>query len=247
MAKDKVYLSFQTAVADIPDGATIMIGGFGGIGGIPQYLILALRNQGAKDLTIIHNTGGFGLSEIGYSTGYAVPRDIEFNDHAALIFNKQVKKVIASYPFPPSPSLKSPFKEQYLAKQMDMEIVPQGTLGERIRAGGAGIGAFYTPTRVGTPVAEGKEKKVINGKEYILEYGLTADYALIHAHIADRLGNLVYRGTARTFNPIMATAVKITIVEVDKIVETGNLDPEIIITPFVYVDRIIEIPKGGGK
>jgi len=247
MISGKVYPSFEEAVADIPHGATIMIGGFGGVGGMPQNLIMALRNQGAKNLTIIHNTGGFGFSEIGYSVGYAVPRDIEFNDHAALIANKQVKKVIASYPFPPAPTLNSPFKEQYLAGEIELEIVPQGTLAERIRAGGAGIPAFYTATGVGTLIESGKEKRIINGKEYILEYALNADYALVRAHKADTMGNLVYRGTARTFNPVVATAATTTIVEVDEIVEPGALDPEHIITPFVYVDRIVEIPKGGGN
>ncbi|MBL7208981.1 MAG: CoA transferase subunit A [Dehalococcoidia bacterium] len=241
MINEKVYPSFEAAVADIPDGATIMVGGFGGPAGIPQNLVVALRDQGAKDLTIIHNTGGFGLSGIGY----AAPGDVTYSDHSVLIANRQVKKVYASYPFPPPPSASSPFKEQYLVGEVELEIVPQGTLAERIRAGGAGIGAFYTPTGVGTEVAEGKEQKVINGKIHILEYVLKADYALIRAHKADTMGNLVYRGTARTFNPVMATAATITIAEVDEIVEPGALDPEHIITPFVYVDRIVEIPKEG--
>ena len=241
MARDKVYPSFEAAVCDIPDGATIMVGGFGGPAGIPQNLIGALRDQGTKNLTIIHNTGGFGLSGIGY----AAPKDVSYDDHSILIANKQVKKVIAAYPFPPSPSASSPFKEQYLAGDVELEIVPQGTLAERIRAGGAGIGAFYVRTGVGTKVAKGKEQRVINSRKYILEYGLTADYALIRAYKADTLGNLIYRGTARTFNPIMATAAKTTIVEVDEIVQPGDIDPEYVITPFAYVDRIVKIPREG--
>jgi 3-oxoadipate CoA-transferase alpha subunit len=243
MADDKVYPSFEAAVADIPDGATIMVGGFGGTAGIPQNLIVALRNQGARDLTIIHNTAGFGLSGIGY----AAPKGVRYNDHAILIANKQVTKVIAAYPFPPYPTQTSPFKEQYQAGNIELEIVPQGTLAERIRAGGSGIGAFYTRTGVGTSVAHGKEKRVIDGEDYILEQALKADYALIRAHKADTIGNLVYRGTARTFNPVMATAATITIVEVDDIVEVGALDPEHIITPFVYVNRIVQIEEGAGN
>lgn len=243
MARNKVYSSFAAAVADVPDGATIMVGGFGGPAGIPLHLIEALRNQGARNLTIIHNTGGFGLSGLGY----AAPKGATFNDHAILIANRQVKKVIASFPFPPSPSVSSPCKEQYQAGELEVEMVPQGTLAERIRAGGAGIGGFYTRTGVGTQVERGKEKRAINGEEYLLEYALKADYALIHAHKADTLGNLVYRGTTRSFNPIMATAAAVTIAEIDEIVDPGALDPEHVITPFVYVDRIVEIPKVEGR
>jgi len=241
MARNKVYPTFESAVADISDGSTILIGGFGGPAGIPQNLIVALRDQGAKNLTIVHNTAGFGLSTIGY----AAPKDVIYNDHAILIENRQVKKVYASYPFPPSPTARSPFKEQYLAGEIELEIVPQGTLAERIRAGGAGIGAFFTPTGVGTEVGEGKETRIIDGKKQILEYAIRGDYALVRAHKTDTMGNLIYRGTARTFNPVMATAATVTIVEVDEIVEPGELDPEHIITPFVYVDRIVKIPKEG--
>lgn len=238
MQRDKVYSSFKAAVADIPDGASIMVGGFGGAAGVPQNLIRALRDQGAKNLTIIHNNGGFGIGNVGYASAG------DFDDHSILVANRQVKKVLCSYPFPPALDRSTPFKEQYLAKEVEMEIMPQGTLAERIRAGGAGIPAFYTPTGVGTPVEQGKEKRVINGREYILEYALKADYALVRAYKADRLGNLVYRGTARTFNPVMATAARITIAEVDEIVKPGAIDPEHVITPFVYVDRIVKIPKG---
>jgi 3-oxoadipate CoA-transferase alpha subunit len=243
LASKKIFPSFEVAVADITDGATVMIGGFGGPAGMPQNLIRALRDQGAGNLTIIHNTGGFGLSGIGY----AAPKDVTYDDHAVLFANRQGRKLCASYPFPPSPSASSPFKEQYLAGDVELEIVPQGTLAERIRAGGAGIGAFYTRTGVGTDVEKDKETRLINGKPHVLEYGMTADYALIWAHQADTLGNLVYRGTARTFNPIMATAAAVTIVEVDEIVAAGDLDPENVITPFVYVDRIVQIPKEAGK
>ncbi|MBE0479568.1 MAG: CoA transferase subunit A [Dehalococcoidia bacterium] len=236
---NKVYESFKTAVADIPDGSTVMVGGFGGPAGIPQNLIMALRDQGARNLTLIHNTGGFGLSGIGY----AAPRDVVYSDHSILIENGQVSKVYCSFPFPPPPKANSPFKEQYLAGQIDLEIVPQGTLAERIRAGGAGIGAFYTRTGAGTEVEKGKETKIINGKRHVLEYALKADYALVRAYKADTLGNLIFRGTARTFNPIMATAAEITIAEVDVIVQPGEIDPECVVTPFAYVDRIVQIPR----
>lgn len=243
LKSDKTYPGFGKAVEDIPDGATVMIGGFGGPAGMPQNLIRALRDRGTRDLTVIHNTGGFGLSGIGY----AAPKDVAYDDHAILFENKQVKKLYASYPFPPAPSANSPCKEQFLAGDLDLEIVPQGTLAERIRAGGAGIGAFFTRTGVGTDVEKGKEKKVINGYPHILEHALKADFALVRAHKADTLGNLVYLGTARTFNPVVATAGTITIVEVDEIVEAGAIDPEHVITPFVYVDRIVEISKEAGR
>lgn len=239
LASEKIFPSFQSAVADITDGSTVMIGGFGGPAGMPQNLIRALRDQGAKDLTVIHNTGGFGLSGIGY----AAPRDVTYDDHAILFANGQVKKLYASYPFPPAPSASSPCKEQFLSNELELEIVPQGTLAERIRAGGAGIGAFYTRTGAGTKVEEGKERKIINSEPHILEYALNADYSLVRAHKADTLGNLVFLGTARTFNPIVATAGTVTIVEVDEIVEAGTIDPEHVITPFVYVNRIVEIPR----
>ena len=237
MPKEKVYLSFAEAVADIPDGATVMIDGFGGAGGMPEYLILALRDQGAKNLTIIGNTTGLGGT-------FGVTPGCRYIDPSILAENRQVKKAIASYPFSPSPSRPTVFEKQCLAGEAELELVPQGTLAERIRAAGAGIEGFYTPTGAGTVIEEGKEKRVIAGKECLLELPLRADYALIRAHKADGMGNLVFRGTSRSFNAIMATAARITIVEVDEIVEPGELDPEAIVTPGIYVDRIVKRAKG---
>jgi 3-oxoacid CoA-transferase A subunit len=222
-------------VADIFDGATIMVGGFGSFGGLPINLIVALADHGAKNLTVIANMGGVGfeLSKRIKPGGY--------QDLGILFERGLVKKFIGSVPalggMPPD----SPLEKQYNAGKVEVELVPQGTLAERIRCGSGGIGGFYTTVGVGTAIENGKEIKVINGKEYILELPLTADFALIKAHQADTLGNLVYRKTARCFNPVMATAAKITIAEVDKLVQVGLLDPEIIVTPHVYVHRIVEI------
>ncbi len=217
---DKCINSISAAVADIPDGASIMIGGFGEAGS-PTELIHALIDQGAKDLTIINNNTGNG--EIGL---------------AALIGNGQVAKMICSYP---RSSHSTVFPELYRAGKIALEIVPQGTLAERIRAGGAGIPAFYTATTVGTILAEGKETRVIDGREYVLEFGLKADYALIKCETADRKGNLLYNKTARNFNPIMCTAAETTIVQARNIVEAGDIDPETVVTPNVYVDRIVKV------
>jgi len=231
MPINKVCNSLAEAVADVKDGSTIMIGGFAGPGGLPKNLIVALRDQGAKDLTIIANsTGGAGLAR-GYS------------DTSILAENGQIKKAIVSVMFDPNPLGSRAFEEQYRAGEVALELVPQGTLAERIRAGGVGIGGFYTRAGVGTMVEEGKERKVINGNTYILETPLTADYAIIRAYRADRMGNLVYRGTARNFNPVMAPAARITIAEVDEIVEAGDLDPEVIVTQGIFVNRIVEIKK----
>ena len=217
---DKCINSISAAVADIPDGASIMIGGFGEAGS-PTELIHALIDQGAKDLTIINNNTGNG--EIGL---------------AALIGNGQVAKMICSYP---RSSHSKVFPVLYRAGKIELEIVPQGTLAERIRAGGAGIPAFYTATTVGTILAEGKETRIINGREYVLEFGLKADYALIKCETADRKGNLIYNKTARNFNPIMCTAAQTTIVQARNVVEAGDIDPETVVTPNVYVDRIVKV------
>lgn len=219
---DKRVLTVASAIADIPDGAVIMVGGFGEAGS-PTELIHALIDQGAKDLTIINNNTGNG--EVGL---------------AALIGAGQVKKMICSYP---RSSHSKVFPELYRAGRIALEIVPQGTLAERIRAGGAGIPAFYTATTVGTPLAEGKEIRNIDGRDYVLEYGLTADYALIKAEKADAKGNLIYNKTARNFNPIMCTAAKVTIVQTRELVEVGDLDPEHIVTPNIYVNRVVEVAK----
>jgi len=231
---NKVVETFEQAVADVPDGAVIMLGNFAGPGGTPFYLIRALCKQGAKDLTIIANTaGGIGLT-------------LDYDDHRILFENRQVKKVIASFPFSTSASRPSPAEKQILAGEVELEILPQGTLAERIRAGGAGIPAFYTPTGFGTVIEDGKEARDFDGRPYLLEHALKADYALVRAYKADMMGNLIYRGTQRQFNPVMATAAKVTIAEVDEIVETGELDPEVIVTPGIFVDRIVKVIEDPG-
>lgn len=237
MAIDKSVPSFDEAVADIPDGATLMIDGFAGPGGTAQNLIRALRDHGAKELTIISNTAGLA-SVIGFGT---LPGDRPV-DIGILVDNAQVKKVVASFPVSPSPSRPTSFEQAYREGKVDLELVPQGTLAERIRAGGAGIPAFYTPTAVGTLLAEGKESRRFGDRDYLLETALTADFALLRAHKADTLGNVVYRGTSRNFNGVMATAARVTIVEVDEIVEPGGLDGGDIHTPGIYVNRIVQIP-----
>ncbi len=236
MAIDKVAKSFSEAVSDIPDGAMLMIDGFAGPGGTPQNLIRALRDHGARELTIISNTAGLA-SVIGFGT---IPGTSPI-DIGVLIDNEQVKKVIASYPVSPSPSRPTSFERAYREGKVDLEVVPQGTLAERIRAGGAGIPAFYTPTSVGTLLAEGKETREFDGREYVMEMGITADFALLRAHVADTLGNVTYRGTSRNFNAVMATAARVTVLEVDEIVEPGALDANSIHTPGIYVKRIAVI------
>ncbi len=233
----KVVDSFATAVADIPDGAWLMIDGFAGPGGTPQNLIAALRDHGARDLTIVSNTAGLA-SVIGFGT-IAGDRPV---DIGVLVDNEQIRKVIASFPVSPSPSRPTSFEKAYLEGKVDLEVVPQGTLAERIRAGGAGIPAFYTPTGAGTLMAEGKEVREFDGREHLLEYALKADFALLRGHRADTSGNTVYRGTSRNFNAMMATAAAVTILEVDEVVEVGDLDPEGIHTPGIFVDRVVEIP-----
>lgn len=236
MAFDKVVNSFDEAVSDIPDGATLMIDGFAGPGGTPQNLIRALRDHGARDLTIVSNTAGLA-SVIGFGT---IPGTRPI-DIGILIDNEQVGKVIASYPVSPSPSRPTPFERAYREGKVDLEVVPQGTLAERIRAGGAGIPAFYTPTSVGTLLAEGKETREFDGREHVMELGISADFALLRANVADTLGNVVYRGTSRNFNAVMATAARVTVMEVDEIVEPGALDANSIHTPGIYVNRIVAI------
>lgn len=213
----QIYTSYTDVVADIEDGATIMVGGFG-LCGIPENLIQALVNKGVKDLTIISNNCGvddFGLG--------------------LLLKNKQIKKMIGSYV-----GENKTFEQQVIDGTIEVALTPQGTLAEKIRAGGAGIPAFYTPAGVGTPIAEGKEVRTFNGKEYLLEEALTADFSFVRALKGDTMGNLVYNKTARNFNPIIATAGAITIAEVEEIVEVGELAPENIHTPSVYVQRIIQ-------
>jgi 3-oxoadipate CoA-transferase alpha subunit len=219
---DKTVRSVGDAVADIPDGATVMIGGFG-TAGMPAELIDALIAQGARDLTIVNNNAGNG--DMGL---------------ALLLKHKRVRKIICSFP---RQTDSWHFDELYLAKQIELELVPQGNLAERIRAAGAGIGAFFTPTGYGTLLAEGKETREINGKHYVLEYPIHADFALIKAYKGDRWGNLVYRKTARNFGPIMASAAKTTVAQVREIVELGDVDPEAVVTPGIFVQRIVEVPE----
>ena len=236
--KTKVFPGFHEAVADIPDGATIMIGGFGHAVDKPQNLIRALRDHGAKRLTMIVNgagvSGSLGIGSLGGKP---------FIDEEILLENRQIKKAICSVPASLVMSKPGAFEKQYLAGEAELEYVPQGTLAERIRAGGAGLGGFYTPTGVGTLVEKDKEKRIIDGEEMLLEFALRADYALIKAHRADKMGNLVYLGIMRSFNAVMATAAKVVIVEAEQIVDTGELDPEIIVTPGIFVDRIVEMPN----
>lgn len=234
MAINKIFSSFKEAVADIKDGSTIFIGNFAGPGGTPFFLIKALHEQGARDLTIVANTaGGTGLT-------------LEYDDHQILFKSRQVKKVIASFPFSTSPKRPSEAEKQILAGEVELEMVPQGTLAERIRAGGAGIAAFYTPTGPGTIIEEGKEKRYFNGKPHLLEHGLRADYALVRAWKADTFGNLIFRGTQRQFNSIMAMAANVTIAEVDDIVRPGEINPNAVVVPGIYVKRIVKVVEDPG-
>lgn len=239
MSINKVKNSYEEAIEAIFDEALIMIDGFGGPGGMPSGLIWALRNKGVRNLTIIGNC--MGLPETIRKE--RVPPH-GYVDCGVLFENKQVKKAVAAFPVSTAISFPvSPFEEQFIAGEVELEIVPQGTLAERIRAGGAGIGGFYVQTGTGADFEKGKEKRIINGKEHILEFPLRADFALIRAYKADPRGNLVYRGTSRSFNPLMAMAAKITIVEVEEIVELGELGAEAVDTPGIYVSRVVLTPK----
>jgi 3-oxoadipate CoA-transferase alpha subunit len=218
---DKTLASVDAAVADVRDGATVMIGGFGNAG-MPAELIDALIRQGARDLTVVNNNAG------NADTGLA-----------ALLKMKRVRKIICSFPRQTDSWV---FDALYRAGEIELELVPQGNLAERIRAAGAGIGAFFTPTGYGTPLAQDKETRRIDGRDYVLEYPIKADYALIKADRADRWGNLVYRKTARNFGPIMASAAKCTVVQVREIVPLGGLDPEAVVTPGIFVHRVVAVP-----
>lgn len=217
---DKTVPDVESALAGIPDGATILIGGFGRAGQ-PVELIDALIAQGATGLTIVSNNAGNG--DVGL---------------AALLAEKRVRRIICSFPRQADSWV---FDGLYRAGEIELEVVPQGNLAERIRAAGAGVGAFFSPTGVGTLLAEGKEERLIDGRRYVLEYPIRADVALISARAGDRWGNLVYRETARNFGPIMATAATTTIAQVDEIVPLGTLDPEAVVTPGIFVDRIVAV------
>lgn len=235
MPINKIMASFDEAVADIPDGATIMIGGFGTVASTPTCLLEALARKGVKNITTVSNTTGFG-SDVWKLLGFKFAEDMDI-----LVRNGLVKKAIVAAPV--STIYQNTFEKLLRAGKVEVDMVPQGTLAERIRAAKAGLGGVYVPTGVGTIVEKGKEKKVINGKTYLLELPIHADFALIKAHKGDRWGNLVYRRTSRTFNATMAGAAKVTIAEVDEVVELGDLDPEAIVTPGIYVDRVIARPK----
>jgi 3-oxoadipate CoA-transferase, alpha subunit len=217
---DKIVANPEAALTDVPDGATVMIGGFGNAG-MPAALIEALIAQGARELTIVNNNAGNG------DTGLA-----------ALIGAKRVRRILCSFP---RQADSWHFDKLYRAGEIELELVPQGTLAERIRAAGAGIGAFYTPTAYGTKLAEGKETRRIGERDYVLEFPIHADYAIIKADRADRWGNLTYRKTARNFAPLMAAAARCTVVQVRETVELGALDPEVIVTPGIFVQRVVRI------
>ncbi len=219
---DKTCTTLAASVSDVFDGATVLIGGFGESGS-PLELIHALIDQGASELTVVNNNAGNG--HIGL---------------AALIAAGRVRKMICSYP---RSSHSEVFPDLYRTGRIELELVPQGTLAERIRAGGAGIPAFYTPTGVGTPLAEGKEVRVFDGRRYVLEHGLRGDFALVRAELADRFGNLTYNKAARNFGPIMSMAAETTIVQARQLVEAGRIDPEVVVTPGIFVDRVIEVPE----
>ena len=214
---DKVVPGADEVVAHIPDGATLMVGGFG-LCGVPEDLIQALHRRGTRNLTIISNNAGVDQFGLGI-----------------LLHSRQIKKMISSYV-----GENREFERQFLAGELELELVPQGTFSERIRAGGAGIGGFFTPTGYGTVVAEGKETREINGRHYVFEMPLIADFAFVKAHKGDRVGNLAYRRTARNFNPMMATAARVTIAEVEHLVEPGEIAPDAVVTPGIFVRHLFQ-------
>ncbi|WP_246608308.1 CoA transferase subunit A [Paenibacillus agaridevorans] len=216
MMQKKVWTSFAEAVADIHDGATLMVGGFGLVG-IPENLIAALAERGVKNLTVISNNCGVDDWGLGI-----------------LLRNRQISRIVASYV-----GENKEFERQALSGEVEVQLLPQGTLAEKIRAGGAGIPAFYTPAGIGTPLEEGREQRVFGGKAYLLEESLTADFSLIRSAIADRAGNLAYNRTARNFNPLMAAAGRVTIAETESLLDDGYLDPEHVHTPGIYVQGLI--------
>src|ERR1700733_13744460 len=218
---NKVYADATSALAGLlKDGMTIMAGGFG-LCGIPETLILAIRDSGVKNLTVVSNNCGTDGKGLG-----------------VLLDTRQIKKMISSYVWE-----NKTFMQQFLANELEIEFNPQGTLAERIRAGGAGVPSFFTKTGVGTKIAEGKDEREFDGQRYVMERGLVADLSIVHAYLGDTEGNLVYRKTARNFNPIMATAGKVTVAEVENLVEPGKINPDHIITPGIFVQRIIHVPN----
>ena len=220
---NKIVKTVAEAVAGIRDGSVVLLGGFGSIG-LPYVLVEGLLEQGAKDLTVVANNAGIGRTGL-----------------AKLFDANRVRKIICSYPRTADPIA---FLEAYRAGRVELEVMPQGTMAERMRAAGAGIPAFYTPTSVGTKLAEGKEEREFGGRKYVLEEALYGDVALVEAWEADRWGNLTYRSSARNFNPVMAMAAKLTVAQAQHIVELGALDPEQIPTPGIFVDRVLHVPYG---
>jgi 3-oxoadipate CoA-transferase alpha subunit len=223
---NKIFASTAAALADVADGSTVMIGGFG-TAGLPDELVQALIDQGARDLVVVNNNAGNG------DTGLA-----------ALLAAGRVRKIICSFP---RQADSHHFDALYRSGRIELELVPQGNLAERIRAAGAGIGAFFSPTGYGTELAKGKETREINGRNYVLEYPIHADYALIKAERGDRWGNLTYRMTARNFGPIMAAAARITVASVHEVVALGQLDPEAVVTPGLYVQRVVPVARTASK
>ena len=260
--KNKVFPSFEKAVADIVDGATVMLHSFSGPGGIAQNLIVALKKQGAKELTLIGcNLGqisGVGILEHLKDTSRELPGVSQrlaapglyslilgkaYITPAVLIENGQVIKAVTSWAGTSVLGIESPLEKAVGTGDVELEIVPQGTLAERIRAGGAGLGGFYSPVGMDTIHEKGKEKRTIKGRDFLFELPLKADVAFVRAYKADLLGNLIYRGSSRSFNPLFAMAADITIAEVDAVVEPGDLDPESVVTPGIFVNRIVAIPE----
>jgi 3-oxoadipate CoA-transferase alpha subunit len=243
--RSKVVASFDEAVADVEDGAVVHIGGFGGPAEYPSYLIAALARKGVKDLTITGNHSGFGEAQLAMMKERMqgmLPYPDDYFTPGLLVERGQVRKGILAFPVLPGSALKVPFEELLERGEIELELVGQGSLAERIRAARAGIAAFYTPVGPGTVTQGDKEVRVFDGRPHLLERALKADVALVRAYRADRWGNLVYRGTARTFNATMAGAARVTIAEVDEVVELGELDPECVVTPAPYVQRVVVRP-----
>ena len=239
--KNKIYSSFGEAIGDIPDGASVMMMSFIGPGGSPQNLLLALKNLGVKNLDV-YACSNFGISgTLKDKPGYR-----EYLQPDVLVRNGQVKKAHVTWARAVTGEY-SAFSDAARSGEIEVEMIPLGVYAHRLRAGGSGVGAFYSPIGVGTVYERGKEKRIINGKEYLLEYPIRATFGFIRAFKADTMGNLIYRGTSRCFNPLIAKSCDVTIAEVDEMVEPGKLDPEQIVTPGLYVDRIVVIPGGGLK
>ena len=246
MPIDKIVDSFDAAVADVRDGSVVHIGGFGGPAEYPSYLIAALARKGVTGLTITGNHSGFSAAQLAMMKEHMatlLPYPDDYFSPGLLVERGQVAKGILAFPVLPGGALKVPFEGLLEEGKVELELIGQGSLAERIRAARAGIAAFYTPVGAGTVIAEGKDVRWFDGRPHILEHAIKADLSIIRAHKADRWGNLVYRGTARTFNATMAGAAHVTVAEVDEIVELGELDPECIITPAPYVQRVVARPK----